>query len=150
MSLEDAINAVVARMKTLPGVGVLVYDEEKSITDPDQFQKEFVEELKQRINGWTVLVETTQSTDRGVTVVDDRHQLVIRGWRSLNAEKNSGREFRNDVEALRQAFNKGDRKLGGACLESGPMSRRYQTSGMFAGALVHYVELTYPVRLYPV
>lgn len=154
MALRDIINAVVAQMQTVEGIGQVHDHVVTAVTEAD-FRAYFYNPDTQKVLGWTVTREATDERDTEVTTRRAYHTIVVRGFMGVQEAKTgqdtpSENVFQDLVETVRSTFNAAaNRKLAGACEFSGPMTARRVSTGFLGPVLCHYCELVDPVIEYP-
>jgi hypothetical protein len=98
------------------------------------------------MQGWTITRESTVETKRDQERVNSRrHLMVIRGYRALDQEGSTEKDFQDLVETVCAALRvKELDHLDGTALLVGPPSVRIAEIRTFSDYLVHYVEITMP------
>lgn len=109
-----------------------------------------------RVHMWSVIREATPAADLANPSVRDDHKLVFRGWYSLRDDgAASDAEFTEEMEGIRTAFmNNRELRLADGTdpkvFRCDPMQVRSQTTGAFAGLLVHYAEMVMVASVWPI
>lgn len=137
MSLALIRAAVVTILEGVTGIGA-VHNYERLSSDLARLKSLHV--VSNRINSWTVTRTATTSEYRTNTQYERQHQLVIRGYMSLDDAAESELTFQALVEAIEEAF-RGDDTLDGTAEVCGPLQVERVEPVMFAGVLCHFAEL---------
>lgn len=153
--ISVAIDAIVERMRTVPGIG-RVHPYERVVQDWGKFMSEMYDEALGRTRYWTV-------SRRGVVVrVQDPagmswpvHEVVVKGYEGLRDAAASERDFQDLVDAVLATLwivRPGDRHpqvAAGYFLEdpirASSIEPRY-LGGESGGCLVHAVEIVLNVE----
>lgn len=117
MSYANIRAAVVARLQTVPGIGVVREYEKWTVDNPmdDRYVADFARSGV--LNAWWV--DRVSVSDRVAPDRDGRrirrHSLYVTGVYAFQADGSSGPVFQDLLDAIAEAFRAGDRTLGGAC-----------------------------------
>lgn len=141
MSLEAIRAAIVAKLASIPGIG-LVHGYERFARSEKEFREIYSSD--RQIRGWYVRRIKTSSVGRGA-VHQDAHKFVIRGFMSIEDANASELVLDGLIEAIRTAFRVDD-SLGGlvrTCSSEEGAGVQVEDSGpvMFAGVLCHAATL---------
>lgn len=143
MSLETIRVAIVAKLQSIPGIG-LVHGYERFARSEKEFRD--VYSTDGQILGWHVRRVATSETSGGFGIWRATHRWEIRGYAGLNDAAASEIALDELVEAIRDAI-RADDNLGGVvdtCSLPDASGAQLDDSGpvMFAGVLCHGVRLT--------
>ena len=149
MKVSDLLKTVAAKISSVSDTGK-VYPRLKMIRDEAAFKAAYLDDSVQppRIRAWALTRESTSSIEGKVHNDKDIHLIVMRGYFGLVDASATDEAFQDKIEDVREAF-RADRKLGGTVFWSGPVQVRQAVTGMICGVLVHYVEMTLAVTIYP-
>lgn len=143
MSTQLAIirAAIVAALDAIPNIGV-VTDFEPYAQREEHFKTYFLDPLLGYVQGWTVTraaaVETWAS-DRDNMV---SHEFIVRGYRAINADAASERDFQDMLERVRDVMRANQRlQYGGVTRKVDPPQLRTVEARQFSDCLVHYAEI---------
>ncbi|ABF42416.1 hypothetical protein Acid345_3415 [Candidatus Koribacter versatilis Ellin345] len=150
MKLSDLLKTIAAKIESVPDTGK-VYPRLKMIRDEASFKAAYLDTTVSppRIRAWALTRESTSSIENKVHNDKDTHLIVMRGYFGLVDANATDEEFQDKIEDVREAFRH-DRKLGGAVYWTGPVQVRQAVTGVICGVLVHYVEATLGVQIYPI
>jgi hypothetical protein len=141
MSLANIISATATILGTVTGIGT-VHAYERWAADEKTFKDLFV--LEGKVNGWAITREGTTVVDHVGGASMDTHDIVIRGYYSLDDSANTEKTFQDLIEAIRSKFNP-NRRLTVSGTVNAHTSERIQVRPiqhrMFGGVLCHYCEL---------
>jgi hypothetical protein len=141
MSLSNIISATATILGTVTGIGT-VHAYERWAADEATFKALFVSSGK--VNGWAITREATTAVDHVGGASMDTHDIVIRGYYSLDDSANTEKTFQDLIEAIRSKFNP-NRRLTVSGTVNAHTSDRIQVRPiqhrMFGGVLCHYCEL---------
>lgn len=152
MSLGPVRDAIVAKLKTVPGIGV-VNGYEPLATTVAALKRFYLAPGSNRLCGWYVRRSATQEVgeiyERGVEYTTWR----IQGYVAVGQEGQSEIQAQDLVERIRAAF-RADYDLGGLVAScAGPSSRgeihvqcREFMTVMFADVLCHSIRLELPTE----
>lgn len=161
MSAIDAVNAVYARLQTVPNVGPNVYNMLREAVTDSAFQQIFVDATQSQhiVRAWRVTRTATQGRDEVMGAMSRTHTIEISGFMSYQ-DGVSEPIFQTLIEGVCAAF---DSYEGGSALRrfvsvnypegqfdwSGPTQVIAVRLGMLGNALVHAALLNYTVREFP-
>ena len=136
-TIRDEIRTILL---TVSGIGQ-VHTRERWTSRTEKLKELFSSGGK--INGWTITRNATPES-RLPGEATRQYQFVIRGYFSLDdqdtAASSSEQILQNLVESICDAFRPNP-TLNGKAVTSGPMQVGAVEPRIFAGVLVHYVEL---------
>lgn len=154
--LEAVRAAIVARLNTVPDVGV-VHDYQRYAGDLRKLAALYVTEVggRPQLRGWYVSRVATVETSAVSGSYAATHEWVLRGYMALDDAAESEIVFDRLVEQIREAF-RGDDGLGGLVGSIVFDGSEGSTAGvqaqlepvMFAGVLCHAARLTLRTRTY--
>jgi hypothetical protein len=141
MTLADIRTAIVAAVSEVASIGkVNAY--EPLATREEDFKTFFFDDELGYVLGWTVTREATTERDRDTEGNFATHLMVIRGYRPYGADGSTELEFQDLVETVRTRLRREQfNQFGGVATFVGPPVVRICEPRMFAGYLVHYVEI---------
>ncbi len=147
MALSDIRGAIKTVLDAInPTIGVVTAYEPLT-TRKEHFDTFFKSGALAYLQGWTISRESSGETVRDQARVNERrHLMVIRGYRTIDNKGASEAGFQDDVERVCDALRvKENDQLAGQADVVGPPAVRIFEPRDFAGYLVHYVEIAYPV-----
>lgn len=113
--LAQIRTALVARMSTVPGVGV-VHDRERYAREEAKFRQLYVH--GERLCGWWVRRSATQRKSQTIQSINRIDTWTLRGYLALADEQESELAFDAVIDSLCHALN-ADLTLGGVCDPAG-------------------------------
>lgn len=146
MSLATIRSAIQTTMQAVADIGV-VTDFEPWATRKERFLTYFKAEALAYMQGWTITRESTLERKRDQQRTNSRvHVMVIRGYRAMDQEGTTEKDFQNLIETVCAALRvKELDHLDGTALLVGPPAVRIVETRTFAEYLVHYGEIALPV-----
>lgn len=153
MLTDVIIPRVQAILAGIAGVGANVYPYIRIAADDAAFNKLFFDAAAQRIHGYTITRESTDSQDRDIGARWDIHNIVVRGYMGAKDADETETLFQNEIESVRATFA-GKRHLEDVngtrfIFWCKPMVCRNFAYAMFSGVLCHYAELLLQIEDYP-
>lgn len=142
MALSDIRSAIKTVVAAVTSIGV-VSDYEPHVTREEDFRTFFKHASLAYLRGWSITRESTLELNANTLENGSAHLIVIRGYQALDTAGSTEKDFQDLVETVRVELRKAMRtcySLASVVLVGEPSVRIFEPR-MFAGVLVHYVEI---------
>jgi hypothetical protein len=142
MSLATIRAQIKTAMESVAGIGI-VNDYEPLALRQEDFERFFRPPGESVVRGWSITREASSERDAVTELNLREHAMVLRGYQGLGADGLTEKAFQDLVELLcvRLRTEQRDQLSGEATLVAPPQVRIFEPR-IFAGFLVHYVEVT--------
>jgi hypothetical protein len=142
MSLATIRAQIKTAMESVAGIGI-VTDFEPALFRQEDFERYYKPVGESALRGWSITREASSERDAITEQNWREHAMVLRGYGAIGADGASETAFQDLVETLCVRLRSEQRdQLGQQATFVGPPQVRICEPRVFAGFLVHYVEVT--------